>query len=143
MSLCARSKDVSKAVSKVNCAESASKTQDSLHVKMDSMDKEEAEKGHVLAKDGAPLDNKLPMDEDNGKTLNFNDGLEKNTTLAQAFDLADNVANKSECFECGKTGNRSKWDSLAFCDRCIIHNVIVRYREHSTESLGRVGEYVY
>jgi hypothetical protein len=43
--------------------------------------------------------------------------------LSLAYDLADQVSNKSECYKCNKTGNRSKFASLAYCDLCIAEMV--------------------
>ena len=53
-----------------------------------------------------------------------NDSMDEYVPISEAYELADQVSNKSECFICHKKGNRSKFASLAFCDNCIIETSV-------------------
>ena len=53
-----------------------------------------------------------------------NDSMNEYVPISEAYELADQVSNKSECFICHKKGNRSKFARLAFCDNCIIETSV-------------------
>lgn len=61
-------------------------------------------------------------------------------TTSLANFLVDNIKNKDKCSCCGKSGNRSRWVSFAYCDHCLAKMIIEE--EFQPRELRKDQDYV-
>ena len=82
--------------------------------------------GRIKGEKAESIENSLDSLQVNNEGMDKKQVGTKSVELATdiADLLADNIKNKDKCKVCGKSGNRSRWVSVAYCDRCLTKMII-------------------